>query len=80
MFKQVTMIEFEEKEPETIDLAIDLLKNKIDAWCNKSCSERAASLHIIADQVRFRSDELSKLITLEVDKLLAQSHAELALR
>jgi len=71
---------FEDKDPETIETAIDLLKHKIDAWCNKSCSERAASLHLIADQVRFKSDELSKLITLEVDKLLAQSHAELALR
>ena len=74
------MQNFEEINPETIDSAIDLLKNKIDAWCNKSCSERAASLHIIADQVRFKSDELSKLITLEVDKLLAQSYAEVALR
>ena len=74
------MIQFEDKNPETIDTAIDLLKDKIDAWRNKSCSERVASLHIIADQVRFKSDELSKLITLEVDKLLAQSHAKLALR
>ena len=74
------MINIKERDPETIDSAIDGLKNKIDTWCNKSCSERAASLHIIADQVRFKSDELSKLITLEVDKLLAQSKAEIALR
>ena len=70
---------FEDANPETIDSAIDLLKDKIDTWCNKSCSERAASLHIIADEVRFKSDELSKLITLEVDQLLAQSNAEIAL-
>jgi len=74
------MINLEEKDAETIDSAIDGLKNKIDAWCNKSCSERTASLHIIADQVRFKSDELSKLFKLEVDKLLAQSKAEIALR
>jgi len=74
------MQNFEEVNPETIDSAIDLLKDKIDAWYNKSCSERATSLHVIADQVRFKSDELSKLITLEVDKLLAQSYAEVALR
>ena len=70
---------FEDTDPKTIDSAIDLLKDKIDAWCHKSCSERAASLHIIADQFRFKSDELSKLLTLEVDKLLAESNAEMAL-
>jgi len=51
------MQNFEEVNPETIDSAIDLLKDKIDAWCNKSCSERAASLHVIADQVLFKSDD-----------------------
>jgi succinate-semialdehyde dehydrogenase/glutarate-semialdehyde dehydrogenase len=77
---QTRMANFKDIHPETIDSAIDLLKDKIDAWCNKSCRERAASLRIIADQVRFKSDELSKLITLEVDKLLAESKAEIALR
>ena len=74
------MQDFEDANPDTIDSAIDLLKDKIDAWCNKSCSERAASLHIIAGQVRFKSDELSKLIKLEVNKLLVQSNEEVELR
>ena len=41
---------------------------------------KAASLHIIADEVRFNLNELFKLIRLEVDKLLIQSNEEGELR
>jgi acyl-CoA reductase-like NAD-dependent aldehyde dehydrogenase len=68
----------EEASAETMDAAINRVAARIDAWANKSCSDRMVALHRIADEVRFRPDELSKLITREVDHLLALGYQEVA--
>ncbi len=46
------------------------------AWRSKSAFERADALHMIADAMRARTDQATRMITLETGKPLAQSKRE----
>ncbi|MBX9756633.1 MAG: aldehyde dehydrogenase family protein [Pseudomonadaceae bacterium] len=71
-FQECSPPQLEEK----LARASDCFQN---TWRNKSFPERAAVLARAASLIRERSDELAKLITLEMGKLIAQSRGEVAL-
>ncbi|MET3980277.1 succinate-semialdehyde dehydrogenase/glutarate-semialdehyde dehydrogenase [Mucilaginibacter sp. UYP25] len=70
---------FEEMKPETVDATITQAEDTFKSWRISSFSQRAEVLHRVAQMMRDRSDQLSKLITLEMGKLYAQSQGEIAL-
>jgi len=70
---------FEKIPFETIESAIAQAEKRLETWLNKSYYERVALLANIADHMPNKTDQLSKLITLEINKLLAQSSVEIAL-
>jgi len=72
------IIYYKEVPKAAIDYKVHQWGNRQDNWRNKSYDERAASLHHIAGQLRNQTDQLSRLITLEIDDLLAQNHPEIA--
>lgn len=70
---------FEEMKPETVDATITQAEDTFKTWRISPFSQRAEVLHRVAQMMRDRSDQLSKLITLEMGKLYAQSQGEIAL-
>lgn len=47
------------------------------AWANRSLQQRAEALRAVAAVLRARRDELARLITLEMGKLITESRAEI---
>ena len=70
---------FEEMSVATVDSAITLAEGTFKSWKKTSFQERATLLHRVAHLMRVKSAQLAELITLEMGKLLAQSHGEIAL-
>ncbi|MBD1393004.1 NAD-dependent succinate-semialdehyde dehydrogenase [Mucilaginibacter glaciei] len=70
---------FEEMTPETVNSAITQAEDTFKTWRTQPFSRRTEILHRVAQIMRERSDDLSKLITLEMGKLYAQSQGEIAL-
>jgi len=70
---------FEEMKPEAVDAAITQAEDTFKTWRTRPFSRRSELLHRVAQLMREGSDKLSKLITLEMGKLYAQSQGEIAL-
>ena len=62
-----------------LDQAIARAEERLEIWQNKSFDERASLLHQLASQTRKGTDQLSQLVTQEIDKLLAQGRHEMSL-
>ncbi|KAF1856389.1 hypothetical protein Lal_00000005 [Lupinus albus] len=65
--------------PEAVDAAITQAEDTFKTWRTQPFSRRSELLHRVAELMREGSDKLSKLITLEMGKLYAQSLGEIAL-
>jgi succinate-semialdehyde dehydrogenase/glutarate-semialdehyde dehydrogenase len=70
---------FPEMSPELVAVEISIADETFQSWRKTSYAQRAELLHGVAKLMREQKDQLSKLITLEMGKLLAQSYGEIAL-
>lgn len=68
---------FEEFSAETVEQKIAQADQAYQKWKSVSVKERSALLKNVASIFRKRKEELAKLITLEMGKLIAQSEAEI---
>lgn len=68
---------FEEFSAETVEQKIAQADQAYQKWKSVSIKERSALLKNVASIFRKRKEELAKLITLEMGKLIAQSEAEI---
>jgi len=78
-FNNQVVKSFDEMTPEAVESAIAQADKTFDAWRKTTYAERAVVLHRVAHLMRIKSGALATLITLEMGKLLAQSHGEIAL-
>jgi len=62
-----------------LEEAIARAEERLEIWQKKSFDERASLLHQLAAQTRKGTDQLSQLITQEIDKLLVQGQHEMSL-
>jgi succinate-semialdehyde dehydrogenase / glutarate-semialdehyde dehydrogenase len=70
---------FEEIQDKTLDEAVALADDAFKKWRKTSYDERASLLNKVANLLREKKDYLSKLITLEMGKPIAQAVGEIAL-
>lgn len=70
---------YQEMSSESVAIEISVADKTFQSWRKTSYAERSDLLHGVATLMREQSDRLSKLITLEMGKLLAQSFGEIAL-
>jgi succinate-semialdehyde dehydrogenase/glutarate-semialdehyde dehydrogenase len=69
----------EELSPELVTVEISIANETFQSWRKTTFAHRAELLHKVANLMRDKKDQLSKLITLEMGKLIAQSYAEISL-
>jgi acyl-CoA reductase-like NAD-dependent aldehyde dehydrogenase len=65
--------------PETIDHAVEAAHQAFQSWRLRLVHERAALVGRAAQLLRERSEELARLVTLEIGKLIRHSRAEMDL-
>ena len=70
---------FQESTPKAIEQALETAAAEYRHWRTTRYAERATLLHRVATILRRRRDELAKLITIEMGKLVAESAAEIDL-
>jgi acyl-CoA reductase-like NAD-dependent aldehyde dehydrogenase len=70
---------FDEMTDQQVQQAMALSDNTFNEWKNTSFEQRATLLHKVAKLMRDRKNELSKLITLEMGKIISQSEGEIDL-
>lgn len=70
---------YHQMAPEVVLALNSVADEAFQHWRKTDFSERAALLHKVAKLMRAQSDQLAKLITLEMGKLLAQSKGEITL-
>ncbi|MFT7164011.1 MAG: acyl-CoA reductase-like NAD-dependent aldehyde dehydrogenase [Flavobacterium sp.] len=70
---------FDEMTDQQVQQAMALSDNTFNEWKNTSFEQRATLLHKVAKLMRDRKSELSKLITLEMGKIISQSEGEIDL-
>lgn len=70
---------FEEMPAAVVNAAITQAETTFESWKKTTYTERAALLHKVAALMRAKSTQLANFITQEMGKLIAQSHAEIAL-
>jgi len=70
---------FQEMSPELVAAEISIADETFQSWRITTYAQRADLLYGVAKLMRGQKDELAKLITLEMGKLLAQSYGEIAL-
>ena len=78
-FTNKTVRSFVEDTPEKIENALSTAHGEFARWRMSSFPERADLLRQVAAIMRARTNEFSKLITLEMGKLIAESVAEIEL-
>lgn len=71
--------EYDNPTAEQIDEAINLAYTLYKKWRHESPASRAKILHDIAESFRKREDEMAKMMTLEMGKLLSESKEEVEL-
>lgn len=71
--------EFEAMTPEQVNTIIDQADEAFKTWRNTSFAERSKIMHKVASIMRERKEELGKLATLEMGKLIAESIYEVEL-
>ena len=70
---------FEELSDAQLETAIKTAAACFESWRNESFGDRAAIVARAAKFMRERADELAKLVTLEMGKLIGESQGEVAL-
>src|SRR5680860_285351 len=70
---------FDELTDQQVQRAIAVSDKTFNEWKNTSFEHRATLLHKVAKLMRDRKSELSKLITLEMGKIISQSEGEIDL-
>ena len=70
---------FPEMSPELVAIEISIADETFQSWRKTSYAQRAALLHGVAKLMREQKEQLAKMITLEMGKLLAQSYGEIEL-
>jgi succinate-semialdehyde dehydrogenase/glutarate-semialdehyde dehydrogenase len=65
--------------PQAVDNAVATAETEFHHWRTTSYAERSQLLHRVADLMRKKKTELSRLITLEMGKLIAESEGEIDL-
>lgn len=78
-FNNKVVESYDEMTPEAVVAKISIADEAFQHWRKTSFIERAEILHKVADLMRSQLDHLAGLITLEMGKLLAQSHGEISL-
>ena len=78
LFTSKTVKSFPEDSPEKIEKALAAASVQFTRWRRTTYPQRAALLHRVAVILREKKDELSKLITTEMGKLVAESVAAAA--
>jgi len=78
-FTNKTVKSFSDDTPEKIEKSLETASAEFSRWRRTSYKERSALLHKVAAIVRERKDELSKTITTEMGKLIAESVGEIEL-
>ncbi|MFI5866449.1 NAD-dependent succinate-semialdehyde dehydrogenase [Streptomyces sp. NPDC051546] len=74
-----TLAEFPAVEGEEVDVAVGLAAEAYEAWRGRPIAQRAAVVGRAADLMRERKEELARLITLEMGKLIAEARGEVDL-
>lgn len=70
---------FQEMTPELVANEISIADETFQSWRKTSYVQRTELLHGVAKLMREQKNQLAKLITLEMGKLIAQSYGEIAL-
>jgi succinate-semialdehyde dehydrogenase/glutarate-semialdehyde dehydrogenase len=78
-FNNKVIKSFDEMTPGAVKIAISIADGTFQSWRNTTYSQRAELLHEVAKLMRQQKDRLSKLITLEMGKLITQSRGEIDL-
>lgn len=78
-FNNEVVKEFDVMEDYQVDEIIDNAYRAFDMWRKTSFEDRAAIIHKVADIMRTRKEELGKLATIEMGKLLRESIYEVEL-
>jgi acyl-CoA reductase-like NAD-dependent aldehyde dehydrogenase len=71
-----TVAEFEEAGPEQVEAALARAEETFREWRTRPVSERASLFARLAETLRANQDELARLVTEEMGKILAESKAE----
>lgn len=74
-----TVRSFEEMTDKAVDAAINHASMAFVDWRKTTYEQRSDLLHKVADLMRKKKESLSKLITLEMGKLISQARAEIDL-
>ena len=69
---------YEEETSEELEAALDRAASAFEEWRRRSFAERAEVLRATGAELRRRSDELARLMALEMGKPLAQGRSEIA--
>jgi succinate-semialdehyde dehydrogenase/glutarate-semialdehyde dehydrogenase len=75
-FNNEVVKEFELMSPEKVASIIDKADQAFKSWKNTSIEERATIMHKMATLMRDKKEDLGKLATLEMGKVLAQAIGE----
>lgn len=70
---------FEVMTPEQINNILEVADKTFNSWKKTTIAERATIIHKVAKTFRDRKEELGKLVTLEMGKLLVESIGEVML-
>ncbi|EHQ24973.1 NAD-dependent succinate-semialdehyde dehydrogenase [Mucilaginibacter paludis] len=73
------VMSFDEMTDSTVNTAVAQAASAYNDWRKTSFAHRAQLLHKVADLMRAKKEQLAKLITLEMGKLLSQAEGEIVL-
>lgn len=66
----------QEADDEDVDCAVQAADRAFEGWANTAAKERARLMHAAADNVRQHGERISRLLTLEMGKPLADARKE----
>lgn len=69
--------EFSPTAPAAVEQALALAEHCFDSWRTQSSLEKSSLFHDFAQVLRVRKEELARIISLEVGKVLSESRAEI---
>lgn len=75
----VAIKSFEEMTDQAVDAAVTQAENAYKDWRKTTYEQRAFLLHKVAGLMREKKEQLAKLITTEMGKLIAQAEGEIVL-
>ena len=72
-----TLQEYPPTTPAAVEQALALAEHCFDSWRSQSSLEKSYLFHQLAQLLRARKEELARLISLEVGKVISESRAEI---